>query len=455
MRQNWLDKSRADAAAAWRDLRYGMFIHYGLYSMLGGVWNGRPVRKGYSEQILSHGDVPQADYEALSCSFTAERFDAAAIASLARDAGMRYVVMVAKHHDGFCLFDTRTTGYRSTASPCGRDLVGEMAAACRDAGLGFGVYFSWIDWNFPLAAPISPHNSDPIGPEHMRLNLAQLEELLTNYGPIRELWMDMGAPTAAQSQAVRDLALRLQPGVMVNGRIWNDRGDFDTMADNETPSLPLATPWQTPASIYHATWGYRSWQKRDDLEGRIDAISGGLSAVLDQGGNYLLNIGPMGDGSVVPFERDVLLGVARRIEARGGLARRPRPAGERTLMISGAPARLERRDGLTLFRHTGAEYYSMKAIPTAVRWTVDVQEEGSWALGCALDGPLETEEKLCVETEEDSFVFSLKRGSVDSLFCSGAHLRRGRQEIVLTRPGEEMSKAPLPEQDIALTMRKA
>ena len=303
-----------EAIENWKRLHYGLFIHYGLFSLAGGVWRGKPITFGYTEQILSHGNIGQYDYEALADSFTAEHFDARSIAKLAKSVGMRYIVLTSKHHDGFCLFKTSTTNYNTFDRACKRDLVGEMASACAEEGLAFGIYYSWIDWHMPEASPISDHNSDPISPEHMEWNMQQLTELLGNYGPIVELWMDMGHPTVEQSEMVANLARNLQPHIMINGRIWNDRYDFVSLGDNKLPDRSFDVPWETPASMYHETWGYRSWQVRGDIDRKIAEIISSLSQVTTYGGNYLLNIGPMGDGSVVPFERQVLEGVGEWVK---------------------------------------------------------------------------------------------------------------------------------------------
>lgn len=450
MKKQWLDEGQRMAVAGWQDLKYGMFIHYGLFSICGGMWNGQKVEKGYSEQILAHGDVPQADYERLARVFTADKFDADQIASFAKAAGMSYIVIVAKHHDGFCLFDTKTTDYNCVHSPCGRDLVGELAKACRKSGLKLGLYYSWIDWHYPFALPISPHNSDRIPDAHMDYNMAQLSELLSNYGPICELWMDMGAPTPQQSKAVCELAHRLQPGIMVNGRVWNDYGDFITMADNAYPDCELDVPWQTPATIYHATWGYRSWQERTGLEDKIRDIAASVRAVVEGGGNYLLNIGPMGDGSVVPFERDVLLGIGRAL-AEGGLARKMRTAKARPLSDS---SQLSAREGVALSRYSGAEYYSLHRITTGFRWDVLLPEEGDYSIRCELEEPLAEECKLCLDTEDDTFIFSLKRGDSSMVITSKAHFCAGEQEIRLYTPGSPVKRPEFPAVEVIIRISR-
>ena len=196
---------KRSAVQQWLDLQFGLFIHFGLYSLLGGMWKGKEIKRGYSEQILSHGYLPQADYEALAEQFSLPNFNPKNIVSVAKEAGMRYLVITSKHHDGFCLFDTKTTDYKSTNAACKRDIVRELSEECQKQGLRFGIYFSWIDWHFEHAGAISSHNSDAIPKVHQALNIAQLTELMTNYGPICELWMDMGAPTEEQSQEVYEI----------------------------------------------------------------------------------------------------------------------------------------------------------------------------------------------------------------------------------------------------------
>ena len=295
------------SAGDWLGDKYSLFIHYGLYSTYGGVYDGVPVRDGYSEQIFSFGIHYMDIYEASARDFTAERFDANSIAMLAKRAGMRSVVLTAKHHEGFCLWETATTDFSSACAPrCGRDLVGEMVEACRRAGLRFGLYFSLIDWHFPGAVPYSSHNADPVTAAHHEYNKRQVRELLTKYGPVDELWFDMGSLTPDQSRELYRLVKSLQPKCMVSGRLGNDCADFAVFPDNETPDYAMDIPWQTAVSFFPETWGYRSWQRRGCVEEKVREKLSDLLRVVCGGGKYLLNIGPDGEGGVVPFERQVL-----------------------------------------------------------------------------------------------------------------------------------------------------
>ncbi|MEI6424464.1 MAG: alpha-L-fucosidase, partial [Lentisphaerota bacterium] len=359
----------------WLDLRFGMFIHFGLYSMLGGMWQGRKITDGYSEQIRSHGKITKEEYEQLAKQFNPIHFNPDSIAELAVDTGMKYIVITAKHHDGFSMFHTKHSEFNIVdATPYGKDIVLQMSEACQRHGLKLGIYFSWIDWHYPYAAPMSKHNSDPIPDEHMEFNLYQVEELLTNYGPIAEIWFDMGAPTAEQSRKMAELVHHLQPNALINGRIWNDQGDFAVLGDNQIPEFAIAGPWQTPASIYHATWGYRSWQVRDDLEGKIAEQTSNLGKVLGLGGNYLLNIGPRGDGSVVDFEKETLLGIGKWASENQNVfsvehAEELQRSGQSVHVLGKErPCVLRDEDAKDLHHYTGKDYYSSKAVITEKRW---------------------------------------------------------------------------------------
>jgi len=306
------------AIEAWKARKFGMFIHFGLFSTLGGVWKGKEITEGYSEQIQSQAPIPMAEYAPLASQFNPVKFDPEAIVKLAEQAGMKYIVITAKHHDGFNMFHTHLTDYNIVdATPYGKDVIRQLADACRRHGMKFGVYYSSIDWHYPGATTWTADNNNPIPKTHEDFNVGQIRELVTQYGPLSELWFDMGKPTPAQSKRFADTVHQFQPDCMVSGRVFNSQGDFTVMGDNDVPPYVIDEPWQTPASIYTDTWGYRSWAKRDDLAGKIREHILNLAQVVSRGGNYLLNIGPKGDGSVVEFEADVLKGVGAWLKENG------------------------------------------------------------------------------------------------------------------------------------------
>jgi alpha-L-fucosidase len=308
----------AQTIKAWQDRKFGMFIHFGLYSIAGGMWNGRRVDNGYSEQILANAPIPSKDYDALATRFDPVHFDADAIVALAKAAGMKFIVITAKHHDGFNLFQTAQTPYNTVdGTPYHQDIVKQLADACARGGLKFGVYYSTIDWHHPGGNTYIDGNSNPITPAQEAFNVAQLKELMSHYGAISEIWFDMGKPTPAQSAHFAQTVHTLQPQTMISGRVWNYYGDFAVMGDNAEPDVAVELPWQAPASMFPETWGYRSWQARADLPGKIRENITRLVRVVSQGGNYILNIGPEGDGSIVPYEAQVLQGIGTWLKRNG------------------------------------------------------------------------------------------------------------------------------------------
>jgi alpha-L-fucosidase len=299
----------------WQDQKYSMFIHFGVYSVLGGVWDGKPATRNVSEQIQAHAGIYTDEYAAIAKRFNPENWNPDSIVSLAKKAGMRSIVITSKHHDGFCMFKTNTTDFNIVdASPYKRDITKELSEACKRGGLRFGLYFSLIDWHFPQASPISSSNSDYITPEHVEYNKKQITELLSNYGQISELWFDMGSQSAKESKDLADVVHKLQPDCMIGSRIGNDMGDFTVMGDNQEPDYVIGVPWQSPASFFDETWGYRSFQKRGKEEDKVREKLTSLIQVASRGGNFLLNIGPKGDGSVVEFEKDVLLTIGKWLQ---------------------------------------------------------------------------------------------------------------------------------------------
>jgi alpha-L-fucosidase len=302
-------RPNAGTVQQWQSRKFGMFIHFGLYSMLGGIWKSKRYSGNYSEQIQSDARIPETEYAALAKTFRPEQWDPDAIVRLARDAGMQFIVLTAKHHDGFNLFRTQQTDFNIVdGTPYGRDIVKSLAEACARQHMPFGVYYSTIDWHYGDTP--EPRNDNRISEAHEEFNARQLKELMTHYGPLTEIWFDMGHPTKLQSEHFANVVHQYQPNCLVSGRVWNSQGDFLEMGDDEIPDYILDEPWESPASIFKETWGYRSWQERTDLEQKQKEHILRLVKVVSHGGNYILNIGPRGDGSVVRYEADVLLSPA-------------------------------------------------------------------------------------------------------------------------------------------------
>lgn len=307
----------------WSAMKFGLFIHWGIYSIPAGVWNGEEIPK-LGEQIQRHASIPNDEYAALASRFNPINFDADAIAQLAKHAGMRYIVLTAKHHDGFCMFDSAHTEFDIIdATPYKEDILKQLADACQKNGLKLGIYYSTPDWHFNGPNPeINPHDGkisvfSKVSKANEDYQVAQLKELLSNYGDIVELFFDMGEPTPAQSKRFADTVKALQPECMINGRIMNNQGDFITMPDNHMPDVPLTElPWESPGTFYH-TWGYKSWVQGAPLDEQVPAQIKKLVTIAARGGNFLLNIGPMADGSVIPYEQSVLEGIAEWTQRNG------------------------------------------------------------------------------------------------------------------------------------------
>lgn len=351
----------------WLDQKFSMFIHFGLYSAYGGVYEGKPVTRGYSEQIQSFAGIFSDWYARTAKGFNPLQWNPDSIVSLAKEAGMQSIVFTSKHHDGFCMYHSDYTDFNIVdATPYGRDLMKELAEACNRGGIGFGVYYSLIDWHYPQAYPISSHNADPLTPEHYAYNLKQVEEIMTRYGDISEIWFDMGSLTPEQSKGLYEQVNRLQPQCMVSGRLGNDYVDFAVMADNEYPDYQLGVPWQTAASMFDETWGYRSWQERGSVKEKVNEKIASLIRVVGAGGHYLLNIGPRGDGSVVKFEREVLRGVGEWLKSNP-LDQSPSwkddPAKATYLHETASPpvikkGRLSSQNAMPLYGHSSLNYYA-------------------------------------------------------------------------------------------------
>ncbi|HEX8548705.1 MAG TPA: alpha-L-fucosidase [Cytophagaceae bacterium] len=305
------------ALTDWQNQKFSMFIHFGVYSVPAGVWKSQKI-EGYNEQIRAHGKISREEYRDLAKTFNPSKWNPDSVVSLAKAAGMKSIVITSKHHDGFAMFHTKQSDFNIVDfTPYKRDIIKELSNACKKQDLKFGVYFSLIDWDFPGALPISSNNSDSIPPSHHELNLNQVKELMTNYGPISEIWFDMGKPTLEQSKELASLVRKHQPNCLISGRIWNGQGDFAVMGDNEAPDFRLGVPWQTIASFFWETWGYRSWQVREDVNKKAVEKLHTLLKVVSNGGKFMLNIGPMGNGEVVPYEKQILTMLGEWIKKNG------------------------------------------------------------------------------------------------------------------------------------------
>lgn len=306
------EETRALALQEWKDMKFGMFIHWGVYSGPAGVWEGKQIEK-LGEQIQRHAYISHEDYQDVARQFNPVKFDPEKIVLLAKNTGMKYIVITSKHHDGFCMWDSKHTDFDIVDfTPYKKDIIAQLAEACKKHGIKLGLYYSTPDWHFNGPNPeINPADGkisvfSKVSKANEEYQNAQLEELLSNYGDIVELFFDMGEPTADQSARWAQTVHSIQPKCVINGRIMNNQGDFLTMPDNHVPDIPIEDlAWETPGTFYH-TWGYKSWVKGDTLPVQVKKQINKLSLIAARGGNFLLNIGPKSDGTVVPYEEEVL-----------------------------------------------------------------------------------------------------------------------------------------------------
>lgn len=329
------DEDPREAALAWFvDADYGLFLHYGLYSLL-----------GEHEWVQQRQRIPPGEYAELQSYFTAEGFDAEAIASFAVDCGMEYVNLTTRHHDSFCLFDTEQTTFNSVEAPCGRDLVGELAEACRDVGLGLFLYYSHgRDWRHPHA----PNNDEWGGaarPEYDGQTLyadsghdlqryldfvsAQVDELLSNYGPVAGIWLD-GHSVPAENPDAFDLPTLYeqiwdaQPQTLVSYKQGLTGTEDFVAPEHDAEEAALDRPGETCTTMvpdaaheddHPATWGYR--KAAEGHHKSAEEVWAALRAAQEHDHNLLLNTGPLPDGSLDPEDEAVLRAVGERLRTEG------------------------------------------------------------------------------------------------------------------------------------------
>ena len=309
-----LQNGTPDHMAWWRDARFGMFIHWGLYAVPAGEWNGKT---GYGEWIRTSAEIPLDVYDQFRPKFNPVQFDAEAWVKMARDAGMKYIVITSKHHDGFCMFDTKQTDFNIMSTPFKRDPMKELAAACKKYGLKFCFYHSIMDWHHPDYLPRREWEKDRSTEgadfdRYVDYMKAQLKELLTNYGDIGVLWFDGEWESTWNEQHGKEIykyVKSLQPDVLVNNRVGAGRldmegltkegafgGDFGT-PEQQIPATGLpGVDWETCMTM-NDHWGYN---KADQNFKSAKEIIRMLADIASKGGNYLLNVGPTAEGLIPP-----------------------------------------------------------------------------------------------------------------------------------------------------------
>jgi alpha-L-fucosidase len=292
---------RARRMKWWHEAKFGMFVHWGLYSVL-----------GRHEWAMEMEGIPVAEYEQLAKQFVPKPNAARAWARLAKQTGMKYMVMTTKHHEGFCLFDTKYTQYCTPKQACGRDLVREYVDAVRAEGLRVGFYHSLMDWHHPDAARCA--TDETARQRYIEYLHGQIRELCTNYGKIDVLWYDVAWPLDAkgwESEKMNKMVFELQPDIIVNNRNLLP-GDFSTPEQEITPEEG-GRAWETCMTM-NDSWGYH---RADDAWKTPKTIVRNLISCARDGGNYLLNIGPKPDGSIPEESVRTLSTVGKWMEKNG------------------------------------------------------------------------------------------------------------------------------------------
>lgn len=310
----------------WREAKFGMFIHWGVYAQFAGVYKGHEQLRGGAEWIMNRSKIPVAEYQEMAKSFNPVKYDPDAWVKMAKDAGMKYIIITAKHHDGFALFNSKASKWDITdATPYGKDLLKPLAEACKKQGMKLGFYYSQAqDWNNPggsaarkvmtegwlnpdsakVDAYTEAHHGhwDPAQETKSfaqyidEVSVPQVKELMTNYGDIAVLWWD--TPTNMTDEAALKLqdALKTQPQIITNDRL--KRPNFP--GDTKTPEQKIPNQaeldgmdWETCMTM-NGTWGFRT---SDTKWKSTETLIRNLADIASKGGNYLLNIGPKPDGT--------------------------------------------------------------------------------------------------------------------------------------------------------------
>jgi alpha-L-fucosidase len=308
----------------WREARFGMFIHWGVYAQMAGVYRGHQQARGGAEWIMNRMKVPVAEYKAVARQFNPTKYNPDEWVRMAKDAGMKYIIITAKHHDGFALFDSKASDWDITdATPYGKDLLKPLAEACKKHGIKLGFYYSqaqdWGNaggsvarkvmaegWLNPDSAKIDAYTQQHKGhwdpaqetatfAQYIdRVAVPQVKEILSNYGEISVLWWD--TPTNMTDEAALKLqeVLKLQPNIITNDRLKRPNFPGDTRTpEQKIPAQGDGSDWETCMTM-NGTWGFRT---SDQNWKSTETLIRNLVDIASKGGNYLLNVGPKPDGT--------------------------------------------------------------------------------------------------------------------------------------------------------------
>jgi len=309
----------------WRDARYGMFIHWGLYSIPGGEWKGKDYGKeqggASAEWLMNSAKIKGKEYrDTLAHQFNPTEFNAAEWVSVAKKSGMKYMVITSKHHDGFCLFDTDATDYNvMDATPFKRDIIKELSEECAKQDLKFGVYYSQFkDWYHRSRGKVKGTLSNQ---EYLDLVEKNLDELLSNYGEMAVLWFDVGGNNVIEADTQGARVRELQPNSVICSRLYSRKvpveqqkfADFNSLPDRMLPAKRMTVDSETCMTMRH-NWGY---DRTDDAWKSSKDIIEFLALCGARGVNLLLNVGPTPEGTLLPEEIERLEEVGEWMKVNG------------------------------------------------------------------------------------------------------------------------------------------
>jgi alpha-L-fucosidase len=404
----------------WREARFGMFIHWGVYSVPAGVWKGEQS-KHIGEWLMLDYKIPVAEYAELTKQFNPVKFDAERIVKIAKDAGMKYIVITSKHHDGFAMFHSSASPYNIyDATPFKRDPLKELAAACKKEGMRLGFYYSEAqDWHHPGGAAAKGGHWDSAQDGSMddyinKIAVPQVKELLSNYGPVSILWWD--TPVGMTPERVSKLLplLKIRPDIVTNNRLDKDKktGDFST-PEQKIPATGMpGKDWETCMTM-NTTWGYKSF---DNKWKSTETLLHNLIDIASKGGNYLLNVGPTSEGEIPQPSVERLSEIGKWMKVNGesiyGTTASPFKElswGRCTTKLSG--------DGATLYLHVFDWPADGKLVVPGLKNTVQ-----SASL-------LATHSKLKTSTSPEGVIVSVPSSPLDKISSTIALRIKGAPEV--------------------------
>jgi alpha-L-fucosidase len=279
--------------------RYGMFIHWGIYSI-----------PAWHEQHQWRARVPRSEYVKLASQWNPVKFNPDKWLDIMQEAGMKYITITTKHHDGFCMWDTRQTGFNTMNTPYKKDIIGMLSDACHKRNVPLSLYYSIADWNHPSYPNMGRHHElppqegdHPDWDKYMEFLKAQVKELCSNYGKINGFWWDMNVPLH-KDPSINDMIRKLQPAAVINNRGFDD-GDFGTPErdfDDKAEAGNLLRPTEACQSVGMESWGYR----KDEVYYSDLHLQRSIDRYLSGGSNYLLNVGPTSEGLIPDESREII-----------------------------------------------------------------------------------------------------------------------------------------------------